>query len=388
MTGKCSRTKPQIKDMTKGTPAKLILSFAFPLMAGNVFQQLYTFVDTLIVGQKLGIQALAAMGATEWLCFVMYGFVQGITQGCSVIISRYFGEKQREQVQQSVFTAYIIAAIMAVLFVGVGQALLYPALKFLQTPPEILKMAYTYLKILYTGIPITFAYNILAAILRAFGNSRAPLTAMIIASLSNIVLDVWFVIVLGWDIRGAAYGTLAAQMLAAAYCAVVIRNIEDARIGKQYRKLEIQSLKEQLRLGIPMGLQNIITAMGGLVVQSVINGFGILFIAGYTAANKLYGLLEIAASSYGYALSTYTAQNVGAGEKQRIKKGFTDAILIGIVTGMLMSLIMLAFGKPILQLFVSETEVMVQEAIRIGYHFLCILVKFQRFFYFWIRFCI
>lgn len=370
------REKIQVLDMTKGAPAKLILAFAFPLMVGNVFQQLYTFIDTMIVGQKLGLTAIAAMGATEWLCFVMYGFIQGITQGCSVIISKKYGEKQMGQVQQAVFNAYVLAAVLAILFMGIGQVWLYPVLRLLHTPPEILEMAHGYLKILYAGIPITFAYNILAAVLRAFGNSRAPLMAMILASMGNIAFDLILVMVLEWGVEGAAYGTLAAQSLAALYCVCTIRKIREVRVEKVYRKPEIQGIKELLKLGIPMGLQNIITAAGGLVVQSVINGFGILFIAGYTAANKLYGLLEIAASSYGYAISTYTAQNMGAKEVKRMKKGLQAAILIGVMTGILMSAVMLVFGKPILGLFISEAEGMVEEAIRIGYQFLCILAVF------------
>lgn len=364
------------RDMTKGAPSRLILSFAVPLMLGNIFQQLYTFVDTIIVGQKLGIHALAAMGATEWLSFLMFGFIQGITQGFSVIISRRFGEGNKDLLQQTIFNAYCASIGVAIIFTVVGQILIYPILKLLQTPQEIIDMAYLFLQILYAGVPISFAFNTLAGILRALGNSKAPLFAMIISSLGNIILDIIFVVILELGIRGAAYGTVLAQIISTIYCVMAVKKIDLAHLDKGNKKLKIQIIKEQLQLGFPMGFQNIITAMGGLVVQFIVNGFGILFIAGYTAANKLYGLLEIAASSYGYAISTYTAQNMGAGQKQRIRKGLSSALIIGVLTSLIMSGIMLAFGKPILNLFIKETEVAVDAAIQIGYHFLYILALF------------
>lgn len=363
-------------DMTKGKPSVLLLRFSLPLVLGNIFQQFYTFADTLIVGQKLGVHALAALGATEWLSFLMFGFIRGLTQGFSINVSKYFGEENEDLVQQSIFHALIASIGTALLFTLLGQVMIAPVLRLLRTPEALFEMSALYIGILYLGIPIAFAYNMFAALLRAFGNSSAPLRAMTIASFSNVALDLLFVMVFEMGIKGAACATLFAQAIAALYCIAAFIRIEQARVKKDNAKWNVRILSEQMKLGVPMGVQNIITAAGGLVVQSVVNGFGILFLAGYTASNKLYGLLEIAASSYGYAISTYTAQNIGAGRKERIRTGLLSALKIGTITAYLMSLVMVVFGKPILGLFITDTQVEIAEAIRIGYRFLCILAVF------------
>lgn len=362
--------------MIQGNPTKLLLRFSLPLVLGNVFQQLYAFVDTMIVGQQLGVNALAALGATEWLCFLMFGLVQGMTQGFSVSVAKYVGANETESVQKSIFQAIILSVIGAVVFTLAGQFLAMSALTLLQTPEELLPLSYSYLQVLYLGIPISFAYNMLAALLRAFGNSKVPFVSMIVASFCNIVLDVLFVMIFQWGIRGAAFATVLAQLLASVCCGAVLIKMQQAKIERKNRMPDKEMLAEEIRLGVPMGLQNVITASGGLVVQSVANGFGILFLAGYTAANKLYGLLEMAASSYGYAISTYTAQNLGAGEKERIRAGIKSALKIGIVTAYGMSMIMFIFGKNILGLFMKEQQEIVEATIGIGYQFLCILAIF------------
>ena len=370
-----------IKDMTAGDPGQLILSFALPLLLGNVFQQLYTFADTIVVGQALGVKALAAVGAVEWMVFLMFGFIQGLTQGFSVTIARRFGGGDHKGMKRAVMGAAYLSAACAFLFTLSGQLMISPVLGVLRTPGEIIGLSQSYLRILYAGIPVTVVYNLFSAILRALGNSKTPLQAMTIASLVNIVLDVLFVFGFGWGIGGAAFGTVLAQLLAAFFCFVTLKRIEILRINRQECGAEAEMLLEQCRLGIPMGLQNMITAAGGLVVQSVINGFGVLFIAGYTAANKLYGLLEIAASSYGYAMSTYTGQNLGAGFWERIKKGFRAANGIGIVTAILMSTIMAVFGRTILSLFIAGDVADVNAAIETGYRFLIVLACFFPFLY-------
>ncbi len=368
-----SIVKVSTKDMTQGNPIKLMLEFSMPLMLGNIFQQLYTFVDALIVGQKVGAYALAALGATEWLVFIMFGVIQGMTQGCSVVIAQHFGNKRVDLLQKSIYSTFWIFAIVAVGFTMVGQVTLVPCLKLLKTPSEILELTNIYLKILYWGIPITFLYNTLAAILRALGNSKIPLSAMLISSIGNIVLDLNFVIKLDLGIAGAAYGTVLAQVLAVIYCINAIRKMEVCRVYKCNRILEKKVILEQIKIGLPIGLQNMITAMGGLVVQTTANGFGILFITGYSAANKLYALLEIAATSYAQGILTYTAQNKGLGSRKRIRDGLLSALAIGMITAMLMSCIMILAGENILSIFIKETEIEVAGAIGVGYSFLKIL---------------
>ena len=371
----------QTKDMTTGSPAGLILRFALPLMLGNVFQQFYTFVDTMVVGQALGVKALAALGAAEWLTFLMFGLVQGLVQGFSLVMARQFGAGDDKGLKKAVAGAVWLSLGAAVLFTALGQLMLRPVLLLLHTPAEIIDLTLIYLRILYASLPVAFAYNLLAALLRALGNSKTPLQAMTLSSFCNIALDLLFVFGFGWGIQGAAAATVLAQLLAACFCCVKLRGSGLFSLGNKEYYPDRDVIKEQLKLGLPMGLQNMITAMGGLIVQSVINGFGVLFIAGYTAANKLYGLLEIAASSYGYAMSTYSGQNMGAARYDRIGKGLRAANLIGAATALLMSAIMVFFGKPVLGCFLTGDSVTVEGAMRIGYHFLLVLALFFPFLY-------
>ncbi len=361
------------KDMTTGSPARLLLAFSLPLMLGNLFQQLYTFVDALIVGQCVSANALAALGATEWMTFIMFGVISGVTQGCSVVIARFFGEKQIKQLKKAVYGGLSLAAAGAVLFTAVGQIIIGPMLNILRTPVEVLLLTQTYLRILYAGVPVTFLYNIAAAILRALGNSQKPLHAMMIASLGNIAFDILFVMGLHMGIAGAALGTVLAQVLAAVYCLIAISKIEICRLDREGRVLDGRILQEEIKMGIPMGVQNIITATGGLVVQATVNSFGILFLTGYAAANKLYVLLEIAATSYGHGIMTYTAQNMGDGSDKRVRYGLIAALVIGTITALIMSGIMVFAGGDIVGLFIKEKETGADEMIRVGYHYLCVL---------------
>lgn len=368
-----SQPKTVVKDLTLGNPISLLLSFSLPLMLGNIFQQLYTFVDALIVGQKIGAYAMAALGATEWITFIMFGVIGGITQGCSVVISKYFGNKDQNKLEKSIYSTYLISIALAICFTIIGQLVIYPALILLHTPAEILEYSYLYLKILYAGVPITILYNMLAAIMRALGNSRQPLHAMVIASISNIVLDLLFITSFEMGIEGAAYATVLAQLIASLYCLFFIHRSQMYRLNKENRLLSKDLLKEQITLGLPMGAQNMITSIGGLVVQATANSFGVLFVTGYAAANKLYALLEIAATSYAQGSLTFTAQNRGINNTKRIKDGLKASLFIGAVTAILMSCIMLFAGKWILGLFITEASMSTDAAIKIGYDFLTIL---------------
>lgn len=360
-------------DLTIGNPFTLLLGFSIPLMIGNIFQQLYTFADALIVGQKVGPFAMAAISSTEWITFIMFSIIGGITQGCSVIISGFFGRHDEEGVKKSIYSTYIISLVTALLFAVLGQIFVLPTLTLLHTPAEIINLSRQYLRILFAGIPITVLYNMLAAIMRALGNSKQPLYAMVIASLSNIVLDLLFIVVLDMGVAGAAIATIIGQELACLYCIIVIKYIHMYTVHLSGTLFSKVIAKDQLKLGLPMGLQSVITATGGLFVQATANGFGIIFVTGYAAANKLYALLEIAATSYAQGTLTYTAQNNGPHNTGRIKEGLHASLLIGCLTAVIMSCIMLFAGKPILGLFISKAELDTTAAIQIGYRFLQIL---------------
>lgn len=370
------------RDMTVGKPGKLIFDFALSLMLGNVFQQLYTFVDTVIVGRCLGVNALAALGATERLIFMMFGCVQGIMQGFSIGISQKFGSREYEDMRNRIVYSFYLGGIAAVVLSLAGAILCFPVLQLLNTPEDIIFLSEKYLKILFIGVPVSVLYNLLAAVLRAVGDGRTPLKAVTIASLANIGLDLLFVVALKTGIGGAAYATVLAQLFSAVYCLFVMAKVELIRLHRADFHRQSGQARILLKLGMPMGIQNIITGLGGVIVQWVINSFGVMFLVGFTAARKLYGLLETAAVSYGYAAATYTGQNMGAGFIGRIRKGLKDAAVLGAVTAYGMSFIMVVFGKAILGSFVTGSGSIVSGAVQTGYQFLLILAVFFPLLYF------
>ncbi|MBE6922904.1 MAG: MATE family efflux transporter [Ruminococcaceae bacterium] len=365
--------KAKIKDMTTGAPLPLIVSFALPLMVGNIFQQLYTVVDTMVVGKALGVDALAALGATDWLYWMLLGMIQGVTQGFGILMAREFGAKQFENLRSVVGSSTTLSALSALLFLILGQAVAEPALLLLNTPAEIMGGSLLYLRIMFLGIPIVMAYNLLATILRSLGDGQTPLYAMIVSAISNIILDLLFVLVLHWGIAGAAIATLIAQGISSIYCLLKIQKIEFLTLQKSNFALKPAMAGRLLSLGSPMAAQNAIIAVGGMIITAVVNGYGVAFIGGFTAANKLYGVLEIAATSYGYAMITYVGQNLGAAKIDRIRIGMKWAIVVSLATSALISLVMLTFSHPIIGAFVSGSAEEVTAATAVGVTYLTIM---------------
>lgn len=362
--------------MTEGKPWKLILGLALPLMFGNIFQQLYTVMDTLIVGRVLGVHALAALGASDWLNWMILGLITGITQGFCILAAQKFGAGKTEELKETVGASITLSAVSAVLIEILSQALVMPLLKLLDTPSDILPMALLYLRILFAGIPIVMAYNLLASLLRALGDGRTPLYAMVVASVLNILLDILFVAGFHTGVGGAAAATLIAQAVAALYCLRVILRMEILHIRPIHLRPDRRLVWQLFSLGTPMAAQNTIIAVGGLVIQSIVNSFGVIFIAGYTASNKLYGILEIAATSYGYAMVTYVGQNLGAGLCQRIRQGVRHALGIALATSVVIALAMLLTGRMLLGSFITGSPQEVLEATEIAYHYLAIMSIF------------
>ena len=264
--------RASIKDMTTGKPLPLIISFALPLMVGNIFQQLYTVVDTMVVGKALGVDALAALGATDWLYWMMLGMIQGVTQGFGILMAREFGAKQYESLRAVVGSSTSLSAVSSVLFLILGQAVAKPILVLLNTPAEIMGGSLLYLRIMFLGIPVVMAYNLLATILRSLGDGQTPLYAMIVAALSNIILDLLFVLVFHWGIAGAAIATLIAQGISSVYCLIKIRKIEFMTLKKAHFSLNPAMAGRLLSLGSPMAAQNAIIAVGGMIITAVVNG--------------------------------------------------------------------------------------------------------------------
>ena len=359
--------------MTQGSPLRLIITFALPLMAGNVFQQLYTVVDTAVVGQVVGVGALASLGAADWLNWMVLGIIQGLTQGFSILMAQNFGAEDHRGLSRSIGTSVTLCVISAAVLLLGSQLAAEPVLRLLNTPADIMDGALLYLRIVFGGIPVIMAYNLLASILRALGDSKTPLYAMIVAALINVVLDLLFVMGFHWGIAGAAAATVIAQFFSSVYCFRNVRRITIIRLEKGDIKPTRELTGILMKLASPIALQNAIISVGGMVVQAVINRYGMLFIAGFTATNKLYGILEIAATSYGYAVTSYVGQNLGGGLVGRIKQGMRAATLVALGTSAVIAGAMLLFGNFFLRLFISGTPEEIDTSMQIAYHYLAIM---------------
>ena len=341
-------------NMTQGKPFKLLFSFALPLMFGNVFQQMYTVVDTAIVGQGVGLNALAALGSVDWLNWMMLGIAQGFTQGCAVRVSQKFGEGDYKGLRHLVGQSASLSAMIAILCTAIGHLGLPLIFRLLSVPDTVYSLAETYTRILFTGLPAVFFYNYCSTILRAVGDSKTPLKAMILASITNIILDCVTVFGLHWGIGGAAIATVFAQCLSGAICAHRIWKTPELHFAKTDLKTDVVTSINLIKIGIPVAAKNIIIAIGGMVVTAVVNHFTMSFIAGFTATNKLFGLLEIAGISYGYAVTTYVGQNIGAGRPDRVKTGMRAATILTVATSFVIAAFMITSGRSITMLFISS----------------------------------
>ena len=302
----------RVTDMTSGKPSKLILKFALPLMLGGVFQHLYTVVDAAIVGQFCGVNSLAALGSTDWLVWFCLGFCVGLTQGFAILIAQHFGAKEYRLLRKSVAMSIVLAAAIAVVMSVLLQILAEPVLRLLNTDPAVLDEALLYLRISYGGFAVVLAYNLLASVLRSLGDGTTPLVAMGVACAVNIGLDLLFVAAFHWGIGGAAGATVTAQLVSCLYCAYRFRKLSLLKFSKEDWQLDRPLLKKLFSLGSPLAVQNMVIHIGGMVLQSIINTYGVAFLAGFTATNKLYGALELAAIAFGYSIATYTGQNMAA----------------------------------------------------------------------------
>ncbi len=364
------------KSMTEGNAFSLILKFALPLMLGSLFQEFYTITDTVIVGQFLGVGALAAVGIGGWITWMLLAAVQGLCQGFSVLAAQAFGAKKYDDINRQMENSLTLSLLISVFLAVFGQLFLAPLLRLLGTPVEVFNDALLYLRLYYAACPVTMAYNYAASHLRAYGNSKAPLMATIIASVTNIGLDILFVGPLGWGIAGAIIATIIAQLVAAVYVFYSLVKIDFVKFGKIKLKPEMSLSAKQLKTGLPMSAQYIIISIGGIIVQFVVNRYGIAYIAGVTATNRLYALLETAAISYGYAITTYVGQNVGAGKLDRIKSGMISGNIIAIATSFIIMGAMLIFGKSLVSMFISGTPSETAEALKVAWRYLVIMVLF------------
>ena len=363
-------------NMTRGNPMKLLVRFSLPLMLGNVFQQLYTVMDTAIVGKGVGILALAALGSVDWLNWMMLGIAQGFTQGFSVRVAQAFGAGDQKGLHRLMGQSTVATAALAVICTLLGQLGLPVFLELLKVPEDLYGPAALYIRILFAGLPAVFFFNYCSSMLRAVGDSKTPLVAMTAAAIANILLDLLAVFVLKWGIAGAAGATVAAQCLSGGICAVKIFHTPQLRCEKADILPQRKSLTDLLKVGTPVAAKNIAVAAGGMVVLSVVNTFGTTFIAGFTASSKLYGVLEIAAISYGFAVNTYVGQNYGAGRIDRIMAGIKSAMALAVATSLAVMAVMFLFGRQITMLFISgENPAEAAQAGQIAYLYLRVMAS-------------
>ena len=361
------------KDMTTGKPVVLILAFAIPILAGNLIQQLYSLVDSLIVGQLLGVTALAAVSASGWLDWAVLSIPMGLAQGFSIQAAQYFGANRPEELRRTVGQSILIAGATTVLLEIASQLLLSPVLGWMNTPAETFSLTEGYLRIIYGGLPVVMAVNVLNGFLHALGNSRTPLAALAVASVVNMVLDWFFVGTCHMGINGGACATVIAQVISALISFRAVRRLNMLHPERKDLRPDRRMTARLIRLGFPIAFQNVIIAVGGLILQGVVNGFGFVFMAGYNAASRLQGLVEMAGASLGNAVGTFAGQNIGAGKKDRVHKGLHSSARMG--TGMALAIggIMVLFGKQILGLFIRDEQALAEQVLAFGYQFLCVM---------------
>lgn len=352
-------------SMTEGSPLKLILRFALPLLAGNLFQQAYNMVDAAIVGQYLGTKALAGIGASSSVQFLVMGFCIGICCGFGIPIAQRFGAKDYASMRSCIFHAGVLTVLTAVILTTVCALLCPGILHMLSTPEDIYKDAYSYLFILFLGIPFTLLYNLLSGILRAVGDSKTPFMFLVFSTILNILLDLFCIIVLKWGCAGAAIATVTAQCASGVLCLVYIwKKFPMLKLAGQDCRIRGNVVGNMLFMGIPMGLQYSITAIGSMVMQSANNGLGSVYVSGFTAGMRIKQFAMCPFDAIATAVSTFCSQNLGAGKPERIKAGLKRGVATGVIYGICAGLVLIFFGGALSTLFIDrgETEVLAASA--------------------------
>lgn len=342
------------KDMTTGSPAKQILFFSIPLLIGNLFQQFYNMADTFIVGRTLGANALAAVGCTGGLSFLILGFATGATAGMSIITAQRFGAQDTEGVKRSFAVSIIISIILTILLTLAGVLFTRPLLHLLQTPPDIFEDAYHYFIVIVAFTAAAMLFNLMSNIMRAVGDSISPLLFLVIACVLNIVLDYVFILGMGMGTEGAGIATVLAQFLAGLFCILYVKwKIPVLCIGLRHFRCTKEDWLHHCRLGLPMGFQSSIIAIGTIVVQFALNTQGTTEIAAYTAAMKLdnFGVLPL--MSFGIAMATYVGQNHGADKPHRIRQGIFQCSIISVIFSLFIGAIDVFWGDALSAIFLS-----------------------------------
>lgn len=345
-----------MNDMTSGSPLKKVVLFSIPLIIGNLFQLLYNMVDTFIVGRTMGLEALAGIGAAGSVSFLILGFSQGFTAGLAIPVAQAYGARDYRKLQRSVLLNWILALCISVILIILSSVFLRPILTFMNTPSEIIEYTYSYLNIIFKFMFVTVMYNMLNNMMRSLGDSRTPLYFLIIAALTNVVLDYVFIIYLGWGVGGTAIATIMSQALAVTLCLIAIH--------KRWRILKVrfdigiykEELLYHLKIALPMAFQSSIIAIGTIAVTMALNSLGAIAVASYSAAQKVDQVVILILMSFGVAMATYVGQNFGAKKFDRIRHGVRVISILSVVVALVAGVILILFGKELVALFVSGSD--------------------------------
>lgn len=374
-------TDERINDMTTGRPGRLLIRFTLPIFAGNLLQQMYTVIDASIIGHGVGIEGLAAVGATDWLYWLFLWTAAGFGQGFAIDIAIIFGEKNESDLAKCIRTAIMLSLCAGAAMSLIGVSIASPLLKLMNTPENIIGMSRIYLSILYGGVIVVLMYNMGGCILRALGDSKTPFRAIVFSSLLNIVLDFLFVIVFKWGVGGAAAATVFSQFVSTVYTFIVIGKLSVLKGSRGKWKLEKSWAGRLWRKGWVMALQMSFMAIGGIISQYVVNGIGFIYVAGLTAGGKLVGLIECLAMSLGNGLTAYVGQNYGAGKPERIREGIRKSLIASAIACIITSAILLVVGENLLSLFITASSDQAPEAMAIAKRFLLFVIAGMIFLY-------
>ena len=348
------------KDMTKGSPMRLILGFAVPLLFGLLFQQFYSMVDTIIVGHYLGVEALAAVGATGSVNFLIIGFCMGVCNGFALPIAQEFGAGNAPKLRRFVANSVWLSVIFAVVMTVVVSLLCRSILQWMRTPENIIDGAYDYIIVIFIGIPVVFLYNVTAAIIRSLGDSRTPVIFLVMAAVLNIFLDLLLIIVIPMGVTGAAVATVLSQAIAGVCCLIYMcRKYPILHLSREEWKWNGECVARLCNMGIPMGLQYSITAIGSVILQSAVNGIGSDAVAAVTAGSKVSMLLMCPFDAMGSTMATYGGQNIGAGDLDRVGKGLKSCTLLGLLYSLIAVGVVFTLGQVLLLLFLDAGETVI-----------------------------
>ncbi len=362
-----------MQDLTQGNEARKIFYFAVPMLIGNVFQQLYVTVDSIIVGRGVGKEALAAVGASFPVLFLMIALVMGITMGASIMLSQYFGARDRVRLRKTIATSILFLAAAALAVTILGILLSGPLLDLLQTPAAVLPLARQYLVIMFAGMVFLFGYNTVSAILRGLGDSKNPLYFLIVATILNVILDLVFVMVLRWGVAGAAWATIISQAVSFLLGVLYMQRSPHDFLHLRLRELRFdrETFRTMLRIGLPSGIQQSLVSMGFLALNRIVNPFGAGVFAGYTAASRLDSFAAMPAMNLSMAVSTFVGQNLGANRPERVRRGYSMALLMSGAIAVVMTAVMILGRGGLVKFFSSDPEV-----IEVGAQYLVIVSSF------------